>query len=151
MCAAYAAKKSGFSRAFGVEDLRDRAIEQLAVGWSEPRDKNFGILQKMKTQATLHGYMYDTFAISVPRLTTVTYTSSRPYLRFLIFFSIRAFYFAFKATENTLSDSVDTNGNPVPLSWRKVKTTFWLGLRLDWWSYATSDHSVEENRRLFDV
>jgi hypothetical protein len=25
-------KKSGFSRAFGVEDLRDRAIEQLAVG-----------------------------------------------------------------------------------------------------------------------
>jgi hypothetical protein len=32
MCAAYAAKKSGFSRAFGVEDLRDRAIEQLAVG-----------------------------------------------------------------------------------------------------------------------
>jgi hypothetical protein len=33
MCAAYyAAKKSGFSRAFGVEDLRDRSIEQLAVG-----------------------------------------------------------------------------------------------------------------------
>ena len=28
----YAAKKSGFSRAFGVEDLRDRAIKQLAVG-----------------------------------------------------------------------------------------------------------------------
>ena len=27
MCAAYAAKKSGFGRAFGFEDLRDRAIE----------------------------------------------------------------------------------------------------------------------------
>jgi hypothetical protein len=32
MCAAYAAKKFGFDRVFGFEDLRDRAIEQLAVG-----------------------------------------------------------------------------------------------------------------------
>ena len=31
MCAAYAAKKFGFVSAFGFEDLRDRAIEQLAV------------------------------------------------------------------------------------------------------------------------
>ena len=30
--------------------------------------------------------------------------------------------------ENTLSDSVDTNGNPVPLSWHNFKTAFWLGL-----------------------
>jgi len=31
-CPVMPPKKSGFSRAFGVEDLRDRAIEQLAVG-----------------------------------------------------------------------------------------------------------------------
>ena len=53
--------------------------------------------------------------------------------------------------ENTFSDSVETNGNPVPLLWRNFKTAFWLGLRVEWLSYATSDHSVEENRRLFDV
>ena len=32
MCAAYAVEKCGFSRAFEIEDLRDRAIEQLAIG-----------------------------------------------------------------------------------------------------------------------
>ena len=53
--------------------------------------------------------------------------------------------------ENTFSDSVDTNGNPVPLYWRNFKTAFWLGLQVDWLSYASSDQSVEENRRLFEV
>jgi hypothetical protein len=53
--------------------------------------------------------------------------------------------------ENTFSDSVETNGKPVPLLWRNFKTAFWLGLRVEWLSYATSVHSVEENRRLFEV
>ena len=52
---------------------------------------------------------------------------------------------------NTFLDSVDTNGKPVPLYWRNFKTAFRLGLRVDWSSYASSDHSVEENCRLFEV
>ena len=34
--------------------IEEKRTQRHGPGWSEPRDKNFEILQKIKTQATLH-------------------------------------------------------------------------------------------------